>query len=769
MILIVKALRKIYRKFINKLKFEIIKKRNDNFYTKKFINILKKKYFDINTDEIKKALKKEIISSKLAFNFISLQENNNKILLNISDYQKSKIISDADNICNHKFNLLGSGDTHISYFLKKDGSKDLENKNEDSNFIKEYAQIKEKIRKKIFEIIDLNNFEYEPIDWQVDFKSGYRWNNKTWYKNIKYGQVLGADIKIPWELSRSNHFLTLGQAYYLTKDEKYTKEFICQFIDWIVSNPYEFGVNWACTMDVAIRACNWIFSLYFFVSSPLINEEFIFEFTKSLYFHGYHIKNNLENELFTVRGNHYLSNITGLLYLGVFFKEFKFGKKWYDFAIYKLKKEINFQVYDDGCNFEASTYYHRLVLELFFFSTIFTIKNSYYFKNNNWLEKGNEIFGNSFISKLQKMFYFILYAIKPDGFLPQIGDNDNGKLHNFNNENIRDVSYLLNLGAIFFNDNNLKFKEFKFPLEAYWIFGENALKIWGNLNSKSISEIKSKDFLDAGWFILRNNKNYMFVSAGNNGQNGLGGHAHNDKLSFELMINELDIIVDSGTYIYTSIPELRNKFRSTYSHNTAIINGEEQNRFKKNNLFYLENDAKIKINKWITNENYDFLEAQHNGYSRLEIPVIHKRKIIFDKINDFWIIKDIIFSNFNNKVKLNNTFFNIEIIFHLSPNIDYKVDFNNLLVEFYNNNIGDVENIENNKNLFLKTQISNDYKLSLKIKDDYISESYGKKCKNENLLYTINNEKLPIEVIFIISKEKNDFKELLNYYNNLLV
>ena len=754
--LIIKALRKIYRKFTNKLKFEIIKKRNDNFYTEKFINFLKKKYFNINADELKTALKNEIISSKLAFNFISLQENNNEIVNNISDYQKSKIISDADDICNHKFNLLGSGDTHVSYFLKNNSFKNLENKNEDLNLIKEYNLIKEKIRKKVFEITGLNKFEYEPIDWQVDFKSGYRWNNKTWYKNIKYGQVPGADIKVPWELSRANHFLTLGQAYYLTKNEKYTKEFICQFIDWTVSNPYEFGVNWACTMDVAMRACNWIFSLYFFINSPLISEDFIFEFAKSLYFHGFHIKNNLENELFTVRGNHYLSDITGLLYLGVFFKEFKFGKKWYDFATGKLKKEINLQVYSDGCDFESSTYYHRLVLELFFFSTFFAIKSSLYFKNDNWLETGNKIFGCNYMNKLQKMFYFILYAIKPDGFLPQIGDNDNGKLHNFNDENIRDVSYLLNLGAIFFNDKNLKIKEFEFPFEAYWIFGENALKIWDNLSPKSISEIKSRDFKDAGWFILRNKKNYMFVSAGTNGQNGLGGHAHNDKLSFDLSYNGENIFVDSGTYVYTSFPDLRNKFRSTYSHNTVVINGEEQNRFKSNNLFYLKNDAKININKWEISNDYDFLDAEHEGYSRLITPIIHRRKIVFDKLNNSWLIKDNIFKK-RNKLSEQN-FHNIEILFHLSPDIKYNVDFESLMIELY---------MKNGKSLYLKPLVNNNLKLKLRIEDGFISESYGQKYNNKNIIYFINDS-LPVDVVFIISEYKNYSEKLLKDYINLI-
>ena len=46
-----------------------------------------------------------------------------------------------------------------------------------------------------------------------------------------------------------------------------------------------------------------------------------------------------------------------------------------------------------------------------------------------------------------------------------------------------------------------------------------------------------KEYKKAGWYVMRNNKNYCVVSCGPNGQNGIGGHTHNDKLSFELCIN----------------------------------------------------------------------------------------------------------------------------------------------------------------------------------------------------------------------------------------
>jgi hypothetical protein len=545
-------------------------------------------------------------------------------------YTPEKTIAEADKICAHIFDLLGSGPVKVYYGMKGKGFEG-------------YCYNTQINRKKLTTIhhSSITTDNYEPIDWHIDSKSGYRWNPKTYYKDIKYGHRLGVDVKVPWELSRFQHLTTLGKAYFISNNEKYVKEFVNEINDWIEHNPPKFGVNWACTMDVAIRVCNYLLAWEFFKNSPLIGNGFIIKFFKNLLQHGRHIKNNLEWSE-TLTSNHYLSDIVGLVYLGVLTPEFKESKKWKNFGIEELKKEMKKQICLDGVDFEASTCYHRLALELFFYTTFLVIINDKNFKEDNFIEIGNEIFGKEYLRRLYKMFEFLLYALKPNGRMPQIGDNDNGRFHIFANREVLDMRYLLTLGAIFFKEPEFKIKEFGFCEEALWVFGEKGYKIWQDLEQNCLANIGSWAFLDAGWYIMRNDKNYIIISCGPDGQNGNSGHCHNDKLSFELCMDGKDIIVDAGTYIYTAESEWRNRFRSTAYHNTVVVDNREQNSFNPKELFSMGNEAEIRVNEWkITNE-YDFLDAEHSGYERLSNPLTHRRQILFNKKEGYWVIRDIL-------------------------------------------------------------------------------------------------------------------------------
>ena len=57
--------------------------------------------------------------------------------------------------------------------------------------------------------------DYELIDWFIDFKSGHRWNSNNFYKNIQSSNLLGVDIKIPWELSRCQYLHFESSIYFI--------------------------------------------------------------------------------------------------------------------------------------------------------------------------------------------------------------------------------------------------------------------------------------------------------------------------------------------------------------------------------------------------------------------------------------------------------------------------------------------------------------------------------------------------------------------------
>lgn len=115
---------------------------------------------------------------------------------------------------------------------------------------------------------------------------------------------------------------------------------------------------------------------------------------------------------------------------------------------------------------------------------------------------------------------------------------------------------------------------------------------------------------------MQNKQLKLFIRAGNIGQNGKGGHSHNDQLSINLYINNLPVLVDSGTYCYTSNHKLRNDYRSIFSHNTLTVNNCEQNKWlqnNKNDLFWI---AKERTKTKIISQTQDTVTAEHYAFKK---------------------------------------------------------------------------------------------------------------------------------------------------------
>ncbi|HLF19739.1 MAG TPA: alginate lyase family protein [Bacteroidota bacterium] len=465
----------------------------------------------------------------------------------------------------------------------------------------------------------------ENIDWQKDFKSGNVWPLKDSKRMAILDGNESSDIKVPWELSRFHQVWWLGKAYWLTRNEEYAEKFRTLVEHWIENNPPGRGVNWMVAMEAAIRAANWISGYYFFCESRSLSADFWVKFLRSLYAHGTFIENNLE--VHWRNSNHFLSNIAGMIFLGVLFQNTAFGKRSLQWGVRSLAEEMERQVYPDGVDYEKSTSYQRLVLELFYTPAILCILN-------------NIRMPAAFMNHLERMFEYVQHYTRPDGSIPLFGDADDGRLFRLiAGDDINDHRHALAVGAILFDRADFAQNAAKFSQDALWLFGGEGFEKFQRLKGATVS-LTSRAFPDGGFYIMRSDNAHITVDAGDIGMKGWGGHGHNDILSFELWANGEPVIVDSGTYAYTFDVAARQEFRSIRAHNTVMIDRKEPVTFV-GLWMILRDKTRPRVNKWKTEASSDILEAEHRAYRSLLSPVTHRRRIELDKARTRLHITDI--------------------------------------------------------------------------------------------------------------------------------
>jgi hypothetical protein len=540
----------------------------------------------------------------------------------------------SKNYLSHRFNVLGSEWSHVVHGMSCRGVEGYRyNMGETVVSDSEGRWLEGRINRqnlaesqKVWKLIDT---DYVPIDWQLDFKSGYRWSERAWYLDIPYGHLLGIDIKVPWELARMYHLAQLGWAFALSSNdasgfespECYVREFRNEVLDFIVNNPPRFGVNWCGTMDVAIRAANWLLAYDVFRAyGANFDDDFERCLARSIYEHGHHIYSNLQTDA-VLKTNHYLSDIAGLLFVAGHLKQTPQTLEWLSFSIEELVREVEHQFNPDGSNFEASTCYHRLAAEIAVYATALTLG-----LHSQGRTVRNARFPSWYTERLEKMGEFTIHATKPGNAVIQIGDNDSGRFLKLDpacfdceEEDHLDHRHLVDgLNGLFERADWQEYSEL-------WLDGAVVKSLAGNMlfpsyhstNEVSAAEVarvgddsvwstattllqSSMDmeglrertlrvpfggdlyegmhlyaYPDFGLFIFRSLRLYLAIRCGDFGQDGIGGHAHSDQLAIELNLDGIDWARDPGTYLYTPLPQRRNEYRSVKAHHAPSLDDRE--------------------------------------------------------------------------------------------------------------------------------------------------------------------------------------------------
>lgn len=425
----------------------------------------------------------------------------------------SSIVSEADDICRHRFRLLG-----------------------------------------------YNDLDYGPqIDWHRDAVHGKVSPLKPWHKIDFFDFAEIGDHKIIWELNRHQHLVTLAKAWLLKGDARYPQELISQWYQWQQANPYPLGINWVSSLEAAFRSLSWIWVDQLLLDCPQVTEQFRSDLLEELAFHGRHIERYLST--YFSPNTHLLGEAVALFFIGALYPLISSAERWKKKGLAIVQQEAERQVRPDGVYFEQSFYYHVYALDLFLHARLLAARNQIDVPTNF----------DEIINKMLTVVRVLAQNGPPHGF----GDDDGGRLFNSARNRAEHLGDPLAIGAAFFKDQTLCAAA-ALTEESIWLLGKQATSFLSSspvaVSSSSTSFPDGGLYVSAD---SGNIPQQLVIDAGPLGAMR-GGHGHADALSVIYSVDRQPFLVDAGAFCYMSAGNERNIFRGTGAHNTMRVDQLDQ-------------------------------------------------------------------------------------------------------------------------------------------------------------------------------------------------
>ena len=459
--------------------------------------------------------------------------------------------------------------------------------------------------------INLENIQLSPLDKiRADNAMQHIFYGQDGYEPTFYGKDINwkywpiKDNEIRWMLHRHKWFIPMGYAYRVNKDEKYAKEWIFQYMDWIKKNPlleipkeeYEILDNSSLQdetennrfawrpLEVSERLQGQLIQFLLFLPAQSFTPDFLTEFLWNYHRHATFLSKN-----YSEQGNHLLFEAQRMFYAGTFFPEFKEASEWRKSGIDILNHGILQQVYPDGGQYELDPHYHLATINIFYSALNMGTVNGF-----------QKEFPQNYIDTIERMIMFYANICFPDYSNPC------------------------------FSDALLTGKQYTINCYKKWsaLFPDNQVIRYFATEGKEgrLPDYLSKGFTTSGFFIFRNswgkNATQMVVKAGPKGE----WHCQPDNGTFELWFNGKNLFPDSGSYVFAGdeeVMKLRNWFRSTSVHNTLTLNNQT--------IEATESVTKL----WKPEGKTQILVTENPSYKDLR----HRRSVFFVD-NSFFVIVD---------------------------------------------------------------------------------------------------------------------------------
>lgn len=468
---------------------------------------------------------------------------------------------------------------------------------------------------RIFDLEFPMGFEF---DWHRDYRYGKQVERRfAGALNIRDTAVV-SDIKYVWEPSRHQHLSALAFA---ANAEKHSDYIVRELASWLDANPYLHGVHWTSSLELAERMVSWALLYPRIAGHVAGDEEFRRSWLDSIYRHLERISRKLS--LYSSANNHLIGELVGLFVGASCFDFWPECSGWRKRAQELLEREIRLQVGEDGVDREQAMSYHLFAMELFLLA--FAIGRNTKFP-----------FSAGYANRLRGMATFLDAVATSSGDLPWYGDSDDARGFVVA-EGESGLEVVMQLAGLLFAEPQW----LRFSRTAAAAARALVPDLLANLNyAEQSATVPRNLFPNAGLACVRSEDESvrLLMDFGALGFTSIAAHGHADALSLWLAIDNEYFLVDAGTYAYHSHPEWRTFFRSTATHNTARVDGRNQSEMAGRFLWSAKANACLL--QFENNSELATIEAEHDGYTRFEDPVTHRRKVDFDRATGNVFIED---------------------------------------------------------------------------------------------------------------------------------
>ena len=470
--------------------------------------------------------------------------------------------------------------------------------------------------------------------WRFDPVTRTEWPGYDRYCfDIEYRRAAGAgDVKYIWEFNRLQFLQPLAAHFARTRDPRDLELIEAILESWVAANPPFRGLAWSELLNVAIRAISLL--IVASLCGDALSSKAKRTIAMAIEAHRFWL--HRFPSLHSSANNHLVAELAALFLIEVACGRgvsIEAERCWG-----QLAAETKKQFHPDGMSAEQSLTYGAFSAEFLLLA---------YFAGR---ESGRALPPEA--ERLVSFAYHVATFSMPDARLPEIGDNDEGRVVTMClPEPDYGVAIAENLASFLaFGGENVAGDRLRDAL-----FGRCRIAIADGVHH----------FPDGGATVVRERISgraaVLTFDHGPLGYLSIAAHGHADALSLTLSLDGRAVLVDPGTYLYHSGREWRDWFRGTRAHNTLNICGVNQSIIA--GPFMWSHKARARFEGGEMAPGAWQLAASHDGYTR-RFGVTHRREIV--RLGDGLSVRDTLHGEGAQR--------EAEIVFQLAPELKPTVN-----------------------------------------------------------------------------------------------